>query len=316
MDHKKLQNLPVINFGQENLKPGTKGWSSACNNVRHALEEFGCFLAVYDKISLKLRDSIFSSIEKLFGLPIETKIKNTSDKPFFGYFGQYPDIPLLESLGIGDSTNVEEIKSFSKLMWPCGNDMNFCGIVNEYANLLSGLEQVVTKMVFESYGLGKQLCDSHIGCTTHLLRFNSYRVPGLNETSVGAQPHTDKSFITILDQNQVNGLEVKLKDDQWIAVDLLPSSFVVMAGDGLLAWSNNRIIPCHHRVTMKGNVTRYSIGLFSYHKGIIQIPQELIDEENPQCFKPFDHLGFLTFFAKQMQTGRLSHCMIKAYCGV
>lgn len=104
--------------------------------------------------------------------------------------------------------------------------------------MLSEMEQVVTKMLFESYGVGKY-CDSHIGSITYLLRFNGYRVPGFNDTTVAAQTHTDKSFLTVLDQNQVNGLEVKLKDDQFVAIDFLPSTFVVMAGDGLLVGHPN-----------------------------------------------------------------------------
>lgn len=68
---------------------------------------------------------------------------------------------------------------------------------------------------------------------------------------------------------------------------------------------------------MNGKVRRYSIGLFSYHKGIVHIPEELIDEEeHPRRFKPFDHLGLLDFFDAQFKKGGISHCTICDYCGV
>lgn len=74
--------------------------------------------------------------------------------------------------------------------------------------------------------------------------------------------------------------------------------------------------PAFHRVIMKGKEARYSMALFSYQKGIVEIPEELIDEEYPRSFVPFDHLGLLNFFAKQVQMGRLSDCRMKSYCGV
>lgn len=89
-------------------------------------------------------------------------------------------------------------------------------------------------MVFESYGVEKLKCDSHIDSITYVLRFNRYVAPGVDEKTVNAVPHTDKSLITILAPSQVNGLEVNLKDEQWIPVDFLPSSFIVMAADALM----------------------------------------------------------------------------------
>ncbi|XP_027064501.1 probable 2-oxoglutarate-dependent dioxygenase AOP1 [Coffea arabica] len=179
MDNPKLQKLPVINFGQENLQYGTKSWSLARNEVRHALEECGCFLAVYDAVSFNLRDSVFSALEKLFDLPVETKKKNTSDRLFFGYLSDHRDSAIRESVEIENATDIEEVKKFSKLKWPEGNDDNFSGIIHEYANLVAKLEQVVTRMVFESYGVEKLKCDSHIDSITYLLLLNSYEAPGL-----------------------------------------------------------------------------------------------------------------------------------------
>lgn len=40
--------LPVIDFSDENLKPGTGTWVSACDVVRGALEDHGGFLALYN----------------------------------------------------------------------------------------------------------------------------------------------------------------------------------------------------------------------------------------------------------------------------
>ena len=65
---------------------------------------------------------------------------------------------------------------------------------------------------------------------------------------------------------------------------------------------------------MRGNRERYSVGLFSFNNGIVQIPKELVDDKHPQLFKPFDHQDYLRFYSTER--GQNSPCAIKAYCGV
>ncbi|KAA8515884.1 hypothetical protein F0562_019063 [Nyssa sinensis] len=142
---------------------------------------------------------------------------------------------------------------------------HFCETMLSYAKLVSELEQKVNRMVFESYGVEKNY-ESHVGSTTYLLRVMKYRAPQMDESEVGSQTHTDKSFITILHQNQVNALEVQARNGQWIAVDFPLASFVVMAGDAYMAWSNDRIHAPRHQVNMSGNKSRYA-------NGTIFIPQ-------------------------------------------
>lgn len=114
--------LPVIDFCVGNLKPGTNSWLLSSKEVLNALEEYGCFVAVYDKVSSELDNTLFRQLEELFDLPTETKVQNTSDKPYFGYIGQHPLIPLHESMGIDDATTHKGVESFTNLMWPTGND--------------------------------------------------------------------------------------------------------------------------------------------------------------------------------------------------
>lgn len=99
-----------------------------------------------------------------------------------------------------------------------------------YSRIVSQLDGLVKAMAFESYGVRKYL-DSHINSTAYLLRVIKYSVPKERESDIGAVSHTDKSFISILHQNDVKGLEIKTRDDKWIGFEPLPSSFVVMAGE-------------------------------------------------------------------------------------
>lgn len=92
------------------------------------------------------------------------------------------------------------------------------------------MERLVKSMVFESYGVNKYF-DSYISSTTYLLRLIKYSVPNENESNIGAMSHTDKSFLTILHQNDVSGLEIKTKDDSWIHFKPSPTSFIFMAGE-------------------------------------------------------------------------------------
>ncbi|MED6110958.1 hypothetical protein PIB30_047892 [Stylosanthes scabra] len=169
-------------------------------------------------------------------------------------------------------------------------------------------------MIFESYGVMEEHGETFIGSTNYLLRMLAHKSPSKEfvEPQLGFVCHTDKSFTTILHQNHVNGLMVETKDGDWIHVDFpSPNSFVVMAGDALMAWSNERIKSPNHKVVMNNNKnkneTRYSLGLFSFYKGILQVPDKLIDEEHPLKYKPFDHLALLNFGYS---------VNIKDYCGI
>lgn len=99
-----------------------------------------------------------------------------------------------------------------------------------FSKAVAELDKVVIRMLFESYGVEKY-AESHVEATTYLLRYLKYRAPEVNETTMAFPSHTDKSFLTILHQNQVSGLEIQARDGIWISVEFPPSAFVVMAGD-------------------------------------------------------------------------------------
>lgn len=81
------------------------------------------------------------------------------------------------------------------------------------------------------------------------------------------------------------------------------------------AWSNGRIYsPLHKVVSRSGSEDKYSVGLFSYIQGTLQIPEELVDDDNPLKFKAFDNMEFLDYCKKQGQPSIPG--AIKAYCGI
>ncbi|KAL0010556.1 hypothetical protein SO802_005664 [Lithocarpus litseifolius] len=141
----------------------------------------------------------------------------------------------------------------------------------------------------------------------------SCRLESLESENFG---FANKTIVTILYQNQIEGLEVETKDGEWINVKPSPDSFTVMIGDSLLAWTNGRLHSPIHRVMMTGNVARYSIGLFSIPKAgyIIEAPKELVDEEHPLLFKPFDHVQFLGYY--YTEAGQKAKSALRNYCGI
>ncbi|KAK8714298.1 hypothetical protein V6N13_149491 [Hibiscus sabdariffa] len=145
--------LPVIEFSDENLKPGSSAWASACTDVRRALEECGCFEAKFEKMPRQVRDAAFAGAEELFGLPTEVKLRNTNDKPGFHYFGQFEFMPLYESLAVENPTSFDATSNFTRLMWPDGND-RFRESAQSFSEPVTELDQIVARMLFESYGVG------------------------------------------------------------------------------------------------------------------------------------------------------------------
>jgi isopenicillin N synthase-like dioxygenase len=79
-------------------------------------------------------------------------------------------------------------------------------------------------------------------------------------------------------------------------------------------WSNGRIQSAKHRVILNTKEVRYSTGVFSFSTGMIQVPEELVDDQNPLRYKSFDHQSFLRFF--ETEEGRNAVSPIQVYSGV
>ncbi|CAH2071850.1 unnamed protein product, partial [Thlaspi arvense] len=293
--------LPTIDFSGQTLKPGTSKWDEVKADVRKALEDYGSFVASHDKVPLlELNKSVFEAMEELFELPVETKQKN--------------------SLGIDDANVLEKVNDFTHQLWPDHGNKSISETVHWFSEKYAKLAEMVRRMIMESFGIEKHI-EKHLDSTNYLLRMMKYTAApddddDVQETKIGLPSHTDKNIITILHQYQGDGLEVKTKDGNRIKVKPSQDSFIVMVGDSLCALMNGRLHPPYHRVVVVAKKTRYSTALFSIPKPgvIIDSPKQLVDEEHPRLFKPYDHHDFLNFF--YTEAGRRAQSPLHTFCAL
>ena len=122
------------------------------------------------------------------------------------------------------------------------------------------------RAIARSFGLDKSYFDTLLddrsvgGCgTVSTLRLNFYPK---NENEIAAsigvddgQPlsceaHCDGSIITLLYQDEVGGLQVKMEDGTWIDVPVVPYGLVVNTGKCLERWTNGCLKAVSHRVKL------------------------------------------------------------------
>ncbi|KAJ4707964.1 2-oxoglutarate-dependent dioxygenase [Melia azedarach] len=287
-------------------------WKEMSAKIRDALETHGCFLVFYDKIPVRLREDMFMAMNTLFDLPEETKNKYVSPRPYRSYLGNSPIVPLHESFGIDNEPEIDAAQAFTNLMWPDGNPC-FCETLRSMSSKMLELNHTILKMVFESFGVEK-LYDSHKQGSTSVFRLMKYRPPIDKEAAaMGLVPHTDKNALTILCQNDVQGLQVLNNDGVYVPLMVPDNAFIVLIGDSLKAWSNGRLKAAKHRVVMSGEKERYSFGLFSMPKeGVItEVPNELVDEHHPLLYRPFKFTEFMSYFS-----GNISDDALEIYAGL
>jgi isopenicillin N synthase-like dioxygenase len=111
--------------------------------------------------------------------------------------------------------------------------------------------------------------------------------PDEDGVHLGARAHTDTNAFTILAQDNNGGLEIRNRDNEWVAVPPIEGTFVVNVGEVLKVWTDGIFSSTLHRVINRSGRERYSIPFFMYPSYDALI-QPLMKNPDPANVAPED----------------------------
>lgn len=122
--------------------------------------------------------------------------------------------------------------------------------------------------------------------TLRLIRYPSHN--GAEENQFGFAPHIDTSFLTLLAQSALPGLEVRTREGDWIRPPAIPGTFVVNTGEMMARYSNDRYTPTPHRVINANNALRHAIPFFygPALDAVIRPVPSCVGGETPAKYEP------------------------------
>ena len=82
----------------------------------------------------------------------------------------------------------------------------------------------------KNLNLGPKQSKSKLAESTGFIRVYRYPPCSLGDEAWGMMAHTDSSVLSIVNQDQVGGLEI-FKDNKWLLVNPIPNTLVVHIGD-------------------------------------------------------------------------------------
>ncbi|MBA0622149.1 hypothetical protein Godav_007716, partial [Gossypium davidsonii] len=268
-------SVPVIDLG---LLPSSKDEQG---KLKLALCSGGCFQAIGHGISNSFLNKVRGVAEQFSQLLQEEKQKYSraaNQVEGYGY-----DLVVSEKqwyVICSDLTLSRRTVSY---------ELNSCReVLHEYSIKLKQLVDLLFKAMAKSLALEENSFSDQFGDNPVMhVRFNFYPPCTRPDKVLGLKRHSDRSWITVLLQDeQVEGLQF-VKDEKWITVPVIPHVLVVKLGDQMQIMSNGIFKSPVHRVVTNTDKLRISVAMFNEVEPEKEIrPVEgLIDENRPRLYR-------------------------------
>lgn len=103
-------------------------------------------------------------------------------------------------------------------------------VVSSYARANQGLFRELMSAVLEAMGITGDGVLEELDGGTQMMMVNCFPACPEPDLTLGMPPHSDYGFLTLVLQDDVEGLQV-MHGGEWLTVDPVPGSFVVNVGD-------------------------------------------------------------------------------------
>ena len=294
---KTLKAIPIINVSpllskkkdQILIKKTASQIKDACRNV-------GFFYIKNHHIPILHIKTLLAAVNSFFNLSLEEKMKIHIEKSkiFRGYTplggeltnGKYD---WHECVDFGPNSNNIKKDNVKTLIgpnqWP-ENKNSFKKILNKHFSLMSELGKRITEGLSISLGLPKNYFWPFMNQSHNYMRISKYP-PIINDQNKasgdGIGSHIDYGFLTILLQDNVQGLEIKDSNDRWFKAPIIPGTFLINIGHMIQRWTNDYYRATIHRVVSPDNKARLSVPFFfePNYDAVIEPLEKFCTENNP-----------------------------------
>ncbi|KAG7568854.1 Oxoglutarate/iron-dependent dioxygenase [Arabidopsis thaliana x Arabidopsis arenosa] len=231
--------------------------------IRDAVEKFGFFQVINHGIPIdvmeKMKDGIRGFHEqdsdvrkKFYTRDITKKVKYNTNFDLYSS----PSANWRDTLSCFMSPDVPKTEDLPDI---CGE------IMLEYSKRVMKLGELIFELLSEALGLDPNHL-KEMDCTKGLLMLSHYYPPCPEpDLTFGTSQHSDRSFLTILLQDHIGGLQV-LQNGYWVDVPPVPGALLVNLGDLLQLMTNDKFLSVEHRVLAnRGEEPRISVASFFVH---------------------------------------------------
>ncbi|XP_020578195.1 gibberellin 2-beta-dioxygenase 8 [Phalaenopsis equestris] len=250
-------NIPRIDFA--NLKPKQLG--DACRSP-------GIFRLVNHGLPCELSGRIQAETRRILELPFERKRAEMSEPGGGGpvvYFWGTPAVSLsLRSVNWLEGLHVPlaGIRSGEGVL---GWSASFRPLMEEYGKHMERIVRTLFNSLATDLKLDHAHLDSCMDPSNGIFRMYRYLCLPQAQSFIGMGAHTDSSVLTVVDEDDVGGLQV-FHGDAWFHIMPVPNSLIVNIGDMLQVISNDEYRSVEHRVVDNGAKERISLCFFVFPK--------------------------------------------------
>ena len=268
-------DIPVVDLSDIG---SPKGRVEIARALVKAASDIGFFYVAGHGVGAELCDDAMAVSRRFFEMPEPVKAGISVDRHQRGWMAQ--GLANLEGAATHDAKEVffwgrdvgpddEQVRAGLPLVhpnqWPQA-DAPFlrAGIIPYYEAVMA-----LGKRILECLAIGLD-ADPAVFTRSYdrpLGRGQLVYYPAIGEADIraerfGAAAHTDFGVLTILQQDNLGGLQVLKRSGEWIEALPIPGTFVCNIGDLLERWTNGRLVSTRHRVLNRSGKSRFSIPVF------------------------------------------------------
>lgn len=277
--------IPIIDFSSADV-------AALAAEVDGALSDIGFMMITGLGIDEALITRVYDTSKAFFTGPAAVKHQCAyrSAAENFGYQGlEQENLDPAAPADIKETFTMRNIlnRPLDDARWP---DAEFRDLITRFYSMVLHAGYDIQRVLARALDLpADYFTRVHNGenVTLRLLYYPAAGVEDIAPGQLGAGAHTDYGLMTLLFQDQVGGLQVLNKQQQWIDVPPLKGGIVINSGDLLELWTNGRYKSTLHRVQPQiGGGERLSIAMFIDPDSAtrVEVLDSCVDASHPARF--------------------------------